>query len=115
MANSTYQDTPNITKSVFYLHGMKALRWNVFFFCLLGIEHSIAQTFNFETLTTRNGLSSNEILCIYEDQQHFIWIGTRDGLNRFDGRKFQVFRNNPDDRNSISGNIVVDIIQDGLG
>ncbi len=73
---------------------------------------SFSQTMRFENLNTRNGLSSNEITCIYEDHSHFIWVGTKDGLNRFDGRIFKTFRNNLKDTNSLSGNIVVSIVQD---
>ncbi len=79
------------------------------FFCL---HKAVAQPMFFETLNTKSGLSSNEVLCLYEDKQHLLWVGTRDGLNRFDGRRFEIFRNNPDDTNSLSGNIIMDIIQD---
>jgi len=74
-----------------------------------------AQTLYFETLTTRSGLSSNSITCVYEDSDHFLWVGTTDGLNRFDGRTFRIFRNNPDDANSLSGNHIVSIIEDEQG
>jgi len=66
----------------------------------------------FETLTTRNGLSSNDVTCVYEDHKGFIWLGTRDGLNRFDGRVFKKFRSEAADTNSLSGNFVIDILQD---
>ncbi len=74
-----------------------------------------AQRLNFENFSTRNGLSANEISCIYEDKEHFLWVGTRDGLNRFDGRIFKVFRNDPASTNSLSGNNIVDIVQDKSG
>lgn len=74
-----------------------------------------AQPFNFETLNARNGLSSNEITCLYEDHDHYLWIGTREGLNRFDGRRFEIFRNDPKNPNSLSGNLVVDVLQDKQG
>jgi ligand-binding sensor domain-containing protein len=76
---------------------------------------SSAQQLSFETLTVRNGLSSNEVTCVYEDKDHFMWIGTRDGLNRFDGRIFTIFRNKPDDANSLSGNFIVSMVQDKQG
>jgi signal transduction histidine kinase/ligand-binding sensor domain-containing protein len=71
-----------------------------------------SQQLKFETFDTRNGLSSNEITCVYEDHNHFLWVGTRDGLNCFDGRVFKVFRNNPANSNSLSGNYVVGLTQD---
>lgn len=79
------------------------------FFCLPG---AVAQPMFFETLNIKNGLSSNEVLCLFEDKHHLLWIGTRDGLNSFDGRRFEVYRNNPEDTNSLSGNIIMDIAQD---
>ncbi len=79
---------------------------------LLAIPPCHAQQLRFENLNTRNGLSSNEITCVYEDHEHFMWIGTRDGLNRFDGRVFKTYRNDPADTNSLSGNYIVSIIQD---
>jgi len=84
-----------------------------FSFLLIGFfSFSFSQQLRFETLNTSNGLSSNEITCVYEDHAHFLWIGTRDGLNKFDGRFFKTFRNNPTDTNSISGNYIVSIVQD---
>lgn len=82
---------------------------------LCGLLSAHAQRLNFENITTRNGLSANEVTCIYEDNEHFLWIGTRDGLNRFDGRTFKIFRNIPGNSNSISGNYVVSITQDKKG
>lgn len=73
------------------------------------------QPIHFETLTTKNGLSANEVNCLYEDRQHFLWVGTRDGINRFDGRRFQVFKNKPQDANSPSGSQFVDVLQDAQG
>lgn len=84
------------------------------FFCSFRVL-LCAQEFHFENFTTKNGLSSNVVSCVYEDINHFLWVGTREGLNRFDGRRFETFRNNPDDSNSISGNAIADILQDSDG
>lgn len=89
---------------------------SIFFLtCLFASRLLFSQSLHFETFNTRNGLSSNEITCVYEDHQHFLWVGTRDGLNRFDGRRFETFRNLPNDTNSLSGNLIVDIVQDEQG
>jgi ligand-binding sensor domain-containing protein/two-component sensor histidine kinase len=66
----------------------------------------------FEKLTTQNDLSNNKVNCIVQDKRGFMWIGTNDGLNRFDGNNFVVFRNKPGDSTSISGNIITHIIED---
>ena len=50
-----------------------------------------------------------------QDKRGFTWIGTDDGLNRYDGYRFQVFRNDPSNSATISGNIITDILEDKSG
>jgi|GEM_PF-4791381 ligand-binding sensor domain-containing protein len=69
----------------------------------------------FDNLTKKDGLSSNFILDIYQDKFGFIWIGTLDGLNRYDAYEFEIFRNDPDDSLSISGNLITAITEDIYG
>lgn len=64
-------------------------------------------------LTTNNGLSDNRVTCFYKDHTGFIWIGTRNGLNRFDGHRFKIFQ--PSVGNSISNEIINDIDEDSRG
>lgn len=66
----------------------------------------------FQHLTKNDGLSSNRVNAIFEDSQGFVWFGTEDGLNKFDGYSFEVFRNNPEDSLSIVGNAIVSIVED---
>src|ERR1043165_2052999 len=103
---------PLKSKTPSYIQVMKMKFTSLLLFLLVAGFNSFSQTMRFENLTTNNGLSSNEVTCIYEDHNHFMWIGTKDGLNRFDGRIFKTFRCNPKDTNSLSGNIVVSITQD---
>ncbi len=58
----------------------------------------------FKRLTTRDGLSQNRIFDIVQDKYGFIWIGTEDGLNRYDGYNFKVFKNIPGDTTSLANN-----------
>ncbi|MCO6498621.1 MAG: hypothetical protein J5I50_13285 [Chitinophagaceae bacterium] len=53
-----------------------------------------------------NGLSDNNIRCIYKDNNDIMWIGTSWGLNRIDGSTITVFSNNPENPNSISDNVI---------
>ncbi len=69
----------------------------------------------FTQLTTKDGLSNNRILDIMQDKIGFIWIATENGLNRFDGYDFVVFRNNPTDSTTISSNVITSIAEDIYG
>ena len=73
------------------------------------------QSLYFEKLTVQNGLSHNKVNCIIQDKRGFTWLGTDDGLNRYDGKNFVHFRNRPGDTSTISGNIITDLIEDKQG
>ena len=60
----------------------------------------------FEHLTIEDGLSNNFIRDIAQDSSGFMWFATEDGLNKYDGYKFTVYRHNPDDPASLSENKV---------
>lgn len=66
-----------------------------------------------ETITSKEGLSDDRVNCIMKDRDGFIWIGTRNGLNRYDGYSFNIFR--PDKTNSISNEMINDIVEDDDG
>ena len=66
-----------------------------------------------EMLTIEDGLSQGFISDIYQDQEGFIWIGTKNGLNRYDGEKFEVFTNNLRDPYSITDDYIVTIEENG--
>lgn len=51
----------------------------------------LAQRYGFRHYQVENGLSNNTVYCSLQDQQGFLWFGTKDGLNRFDGYRFKVF------------------------
>ncbi len=60
----------------------------------------------FKHLTVNDGLSDNYVSAILQDKEGFMWLGTSDGLNKYDGYKFIIYRHNPNDSNSIGpGNI----------
>ncbi len=65
--------------------------------------------------TSDRELSSSMINKIYQDQNNMIWIATEDGLNRYDGSKFTIYKNNPDDPYSICSNYVRTIFEDSKG
>lgn len=82
-----------------------------FLIVLLNLGNASGQFSNirFKHLSTTNGLSHDNINDITEDKNGYIWIATSDGLNRYDGISFKVFRHNVSDTNSLSFNWVWDI------
>ncbi|MEO7313244.1 MAG: two-component regulator propeller domain-containing protein [Chitinophagaceae bacterium] len=70
-----------------------------------------AQPFRFTNYTSKNGLSNNSINCIIKDSRNFIWLGTEEGLNRFDGNRFMSFFNDQADKNTLCGNNVLDLLE----
>ena len=73
------------------------------------------QHIRFSRLGTDQGLSQSNGNCIMQDSRGFIWIGTRDGLNRYDGYQFTVFRSKAGDAGSLSNSFVSTIAEDHLG
>ena len=73
------------------------------------------QQLHFERLGIKEGLSEITISCMLQDSKGFIWIGTRDGLNKYDGYKFKIYRNNPADSSSIGNNFIVHMVEDKDG
>lgn len=71
-----------------------------------------AQKFNFKHLSTSDGLSGNEVRAVLEDSRGFMWFATSDGLNRWDGYKFEVFKNYNNDQNSLSTNSLLCLAED---
>ena len=71
--------------------------------------------FSFDHLGIREGLSQSYVNCVVQDKQGFMWFGTQDGLNKYDGYHFKVFKNNPKEVNSISSNFIHSIVVDDKG
>lgn len=66
----------------------------------------------FTKYTDKDGLSNSHVNAVAQDSKGFIWIATNDGLNRFDGLKFETFYNIPGDSSSVSSNTVFTIFSD---
>ncbi|HMR85768.1 MAG TPA: two-component regulator propeller domain-containing protein, partial [Niabella sp.] len=64
------------------------------------------QEFFFKQINVDAGLSHNLVFCTMQDEYGFIWFGTKDGLNRYDGYKMKKFRNLPGDKTSLGNNDV---------
>ncbi len=81
-------------------------------FCGLSI---LAQPYRFRHLTIEDGLSQSSVNCIMQDRHGFLWFGTQDGLNLFDGYRFQVFRKDSTDARTLSHNWIWDVFEDRKG
>ena len=69
----------------------------------------------FENLNSTNGLSQHDINCILQDNDGYMWFGTNDGLNKYDGYNFEVFKPLNNKKSSISGRIIQQIVSDFNG
>ena len=95
---------------------------NLFFFLLVLILSGtytavLAQhdQLRFQHVGTREGLSHSNVISILRDSRGYMWFGTRDGLNRYDGYTFTTFKNDPQDLQSISNNTIISMIEDHEG
>src|SRR5688500_218886 len=69
----------------------------------------------FEHLSSIEGLSQSNILCIMQDSRGYMWFGTQDGLNKYDGYEVKVYRKDPSNRNSLSNDYIKSIAEDKSG
>jgi len=84
-------------------------------FCLGMFTYSTAQNISFRHLNINDGLSQNAVFAIIQDSKGFMWFGTKDGLNRFDGYNFVVYQHNPFDSNTIANNYINRLFEDSRG
>ncbi len=68
-----------------------------------------------EIFTIEDGLSNSRVTCLLQDSKGYLWIGTYDGLNRYDGYNFKIYRHQPFDSLSISNNHITSITEDDKG
>jgi len=80
--------------------------------CFSGILHG-QNIYDFKNFTINEGLSQSSALCIVQDDNFALWVGTQDGLNRFDGKSFEVF--NTEDTKGFGGNFIRDLVKDEKG
>ena len=88
------------------------------FLILIFISRSISAQdieYKFRNLSTSNGLSQSTVIAIHQDNLGQMWFGTRDGLNKYNGSTFIVYKNNPTDSLSISNNDILALEEDNLG
>ena len=77
--------------------------------------YSINNNYTFKRLGIEDGLSQSTIYSMIQDNEGYMWFGTANGLNKYDGYNFQIFTNNPYDTNSISDNSITSLFEDKNG
>ncbi|MBK6381217.1 MAG: hypothetical protein IPF72_16690 [Chitinophagaceae bacterium] len=69
----------------------------------------------YETISTAQGLSQGMVFDLLQDKEGFIWVATKNGLNRYDGYSFKVFTNDPYNAQSLSSNTILKLFEDSKG
>jgi|GEM_PF-700254 len=102
-------------KSGFHLTKYLSILVGVILFAASSSRVFAAGQFVFDRITDAQGLSQNSIFAIAQDRQGYIWLGTEDGLNRYDGYDFLTFLPHPSDSQSVSDNHITCILEDSQG
>ncbi|MCX6169797.1 MAG: triple tyrosine motif-containing protein [Ignavibacteriales bacterium] len=71
--------------------------------------------YQFNQIKVEDGLSQSTVFCMLQDRKGFLWFGTANGLNRYDGYNFTVFTNDPNDTTTISDNGILSLLEDKDG
>lgn len=100
-----------LTKGNFQVYGLITLIWLL----VMNIVTAAVPKGRIKQFSINEGLSNNQVTALFQDSRGFIWVGTTDGLNRYDGYDFSVFRHHPLDSSSISGNYIQAITEDSNG
>lgn len=82
---------------------------------LISLQASAQMKCKIEHFTTEDGLSHNRVMCMIKDREGFMWFGTWDGINRFDGHNFIIYKSKPGDTSSLRNNRIDDIVEDTSG
>lgn len=93
---------------------MRFILFTLLFMPLMALA-AVEPVMRFERLSIEQGLSQSVGLSIGQDSEGFMWFGTYDGLNRYDGYQFKLFGHLPEQEDSLSSNTITFIYQDSLG
>jgi ligand-binding sensor domain-containing protein/signal transduction histidine kinase/DNA-binding response OmpR family regulator len=74
--------------------------------CILSVHHLAAQEYYFRHYEVVDGLSHNTVHCSVQDHKGFMWLGTKNGLNRFDGRQFKIHQSAESDSLSLGSSFI---------
>ncbi len=94
---------------------MKGILFFLFFCTFFTTQAEENFTGRFDHFSQKEGLSNNQVHCIFQDDEGWMWFGTTYGINRFDGREFRTFTHDANDPASLSANLVRIIFEDSRG
>ena len=86
-----------------------------FFITIFCQAQSVEEHYYFKNLSIRNGLSQNTVNAILQDRKGFMWLGTKDGLNRYDGLSFRKFKHDAANPRSIGNSFITSLYEDFNG
>lgn len=114
---SILYQSPLYTKSndifnIFEITSQITLKIITIIFLLLFAEIVHAQPYYFKHYQVENGLSNNSVFASVQDDKGFMWFGTKDGLNRFDGYSFKTYRHDPADPTSLGNDKIYSLLSD---
>src|SRR5581483_9146263 len=111
-------DAPHL-KGVGHLQGTKLKEMivvkcvlYVLFFCLFAIVVHGQPKYKIEHYSTEQGLSHRRVNCMMKDREGFMWFGTWDGINRFDGHAFVAFKSSPEDKYQLGNSRIGRVVED---
>jgi signal transduction histidine kinase/streptogramin lyase len=81
----------------------------------LSLQLVYADAIKFKHLTIDDGLSDNFVIPVLQDRQGFLWVGSKNGLNKYDGAEFSVYSHDPDNSHTISNNYIWSLLEDSAG
>ena len=83
--------------------------------CIASDLYAQPQEVIFENLSVDKGLSDSVVTCMLQDRKGFLWIGTENGLNKYDGYRFKRYRHDPEDPHSLGDNDILTLYEDRQG
>jgi len=95
---------------------LKRLRtFLICFFMPLFLLSGVHRDIEFENITSNHGLSQNSVYIVRQDSGGFLWIGTQEGLNKYDGFTFTIMRRELENKNSLSNSFITFLVEDRFG
>lgn len=85
----------------------------IFYLTLTLIFPAGLSAYNLRQINSKDGLSNSSVICLFQDSKRFLWMGTFDGLNRYDGRDIHIYKPDINSQNSLSSNVIRNIVETG--